>query len=166
MKISLIAAVADNRVIGRRGRLPWRIPADLARFKALTMGKPVIMGRKTYESIGVALPGRQNIVVTTQRDLGNNDLILARSVHEALTKAEAFGPEAMIIGGAEIYAATLPLADRLYLTEVDAKVEGDTLFPAFDRSLWREERRARHEKVKDGPAFSFVDLVRIGSEGG
>jgi dihydrofolate reductase len=160
MKISLIAAVADNRVIGRRGRLPWRIPADMARFKALTMGKPIIMGRKTYESIGVALPGRTNIVVTTQGSLGNDELVCVRSVHDALTKAEEAASEVFVIGGAEIYAATLPLADCIYLTEVHAKVEGDTLFPAFDRSLWREAKRESHEKVKDAPAYSFVELIR------
>ena len=159
--IVLLAAVAENGVIGRDNALPWRLSSDLKRFKALTMGKPVIMGRKTYESIGVALPGRRNIVVTTQRTLGNDELVLAGSVHDALSRAEEFAAEAMIIGGAEIYAATLPLADRIFLTEIHAKVEGDTLFPAFDRSLWREVKREAHEKVKDAPAFSFVDLVRI-----
>lgn len=160
MKINLIAAVADNRVIGRRGRLPWRLPADMARFKALTMGKPIIMGRKTYESIGVALPGRTNIVVTTQGSLGNDELVCVHSVHDALSRAEEHGPEAFVIGGGEIYAATLPLADRIYLTEVHAKIEGDTLFPAFDRTLWREVKRESHEKVKDSPAYSFVELIR------
>ncbi|HXV73713.1 MAG TPA: dihydrofolate reductase, partial [Sphingomonadales bacterium] len=136
------------------------LPADMAHFRTLTMGHPVIMGRKTYESIGVALPGRRNIVVTARTSLGNDELILARSVHEALTKAEEFGPEAMIIGGAEVYGATLPLAERIYLTEVHEQAEGDTFFPVLDRTLWREEKRERHEKVKDVPAYSFVDLVR------
>lgn len=160
VKISLVTAVADNGVIGYRGRLPWRLPADMARFKRLTMGKPIVMGRKTYESIGFALPGRQNIVVTSHSSLNNPQLILSKSVQDALACAADYGPEAMIIGGAEIYALTLPLAHRIYLTEVHEQSAGDIFFPDFDRTLWHEEKREFHDKTKDTPAFSFVDLVR------
>lgn len=161
MKISLVAAMADNRVIGRRGRLPWRIPADMKHFKRITMGKPVIMGRKTYQSIGVALPGRFNIVVTTRPGLGDADVETARSVHQALDLAEKHGREAMIIGGGEIYQATLPLADYIYLTEVHSEPEGDVHFPPLDKTLWREVRREHHEAKGKVPAFSFVELERI-----
>ena len=160
MKISLIVAMANNRVIGHRGKLPWRIPEDLKDFKKKTMGKPIIMGRKTYESIGVALPGRTNIVVTRQPVIDNPDLVLASSVHAALKKAEGVGAEVMVIGGGEIYAATLPLADRIYLTEVHETIDGDTYFPVLDKALWFEADRQDFEKTSDRPAFSFVVLDR------
>lgn len=160
MKISLIVAVAKNRVIGRRGRLPWKIPADIRHFKKVTMGKPLIMGRKTYQSIGAVLPGRTNIVVTHNPTINNPDLVVAGSVHEALKAAGQTGPEVMVIGGGQIYQATLPLADRIYLTEVHEEVEGDAFFPHFDRSLWREVSREDFKKEGDIPAFSFVVLDR------
>lgn len=158
MKISLIVAMAKNRVIGRRGKLPWRIPADMKHFKKVTMGKPIIMGRKTYESIGVALPGRTNIVVSRNPTFENPDLVMAASVHEALEAAAEVDGEAMIIGGAEVYAATLPLADRIYLTEVHEEIEGDAIFPHLDRSMWRETSRKDYKREGDIPAFSFVVL--------
>ncbi|MEE8259189.1 MAG: dihydrofolate reductase [Sphingomonadales bacterium] len=160
MKISLIVAMAENRVIGRRGKLPWRIPEDMKDFKKKTMGKPIVMGRKTFQAIGVALPGRTNIVVTRNPSLDNPDLILAPSVHAALKLAEEYGPEVMVIGGGEIYAATLPLADRIYLTEVHETVEGDATFPPLDRSLWSETLREDFKKSEGRPAFSFVVLDR------
>ncbi len=160
MKISLIVAMAENRVIGRRGKLPWRIPEDMKDFKKKTMGKPIVMGRKTYQAIGVTLPGRTNIVVTRSPSLDNQDLILAPSVHAALNLAEEYGPEVMVIGGGEIYAATLPLADRIYLTEVHETVEGDATFPPLDRSLWAETSREDFKKSGGRPAFSFVVLDR------
>jgi len=160
MKISLVVAMANNRVIGRRGRLPWKIPADMKHFKKTTMGKPVIMGRKTYESIGVALPGRTNIVVTRNPAIDNPDLVLVRSVHEALKKAAEVDGEAMIIGGGQIYEATLPLADRIYLTEVHGDYEGDAFFPHFERTMWREAAREDFTAKGDIPAYSFVVLDR------
>ena len=160
MKISLIVAMAENRVIGRRGKLPWRIPADLKHFKETTMGKPIIMGRKTYESIGVALPGRKNIVVTSQPTLDNPDLALARSVHEALDLADEINGEVMVIGGGQIYEAALPLAGRIYLTEVKGKFEGDAYFPALDRALWSEADRRDFKADGDTPGYSFVILER------
>ncbi len=160
MKISLIAAVAKNRVIGRRGRLPWKIPADIKHFKKVTMGKPILMGRKTYQSIGMALPGRTSIVVTRNPAIDNPDLVLAGSVHEALKVAGEIGPEVMVIGGGQIYQATLPLADRIYLTEVHEEVEGDAFFPHFDHSMWREVSREDFKREGDIPAHSFVVLER------
>jgi len=160
MKISLIVAMAENRVIGRRGKLPWRIPADLKYFKKITMGKPIIMGRKTFESIGVALPGRTNIVVTRNPTIDNPDLVLARSVHEALKAAAEVDGEAMIIGGGQIYEAALPLADRIYLTEVHGSYDGDAYFPHFERSMWREAAREDFTAHGDIPAYSFVVLER------
>ncbi len=161
MRISLIVARADNRVIGRRGRLPWRIPADMKYFKRVTMGKPIVMGRKTYESIGVALPGRTNIVVTNNPTIEAPDIKKARSIHEALKLArEEGGQEVMVIGGGQVYDATLPIADRIYLTEVHENVDGDAWFPHIDKSLWREISREDHKKEADTPAFSFVVLDR------
>lgn len=139
--ISLIAAVARNRVIGRENRLPWHLPEDLARFKRLTLGKCVIMGRKTYESIGKPLPGRTTIVVTRQEALAfPPGVIVARSPAEALERAH--GEEVMVAGGAEIYAQTLARADRLYLTMVESDLEGDRFFPEIDDAQWTVTERA------------------------
>lgn len=171
VRCALIVAMARNRVIGRDGGLPWRLPADLERFKALTMGKPIVMGRLTHQSIGRPLPGRANIVVSRDPDFTAEGVTVVRSVDAALRHAEtvadtagaaATGPaEIMVIGGAAIYAATLARADRIYLTEIHAKVEGDTLFPAFDRADWRETERRDHPAAGDAPAHSFVVLDRI-----
>ena len=135
MKISLIAAVARNGVIGRDNALPWRLSADLRRFKKLTMGHSVIMGRKTYESIGKPLPGRKFIVVSRNWPAPPEEVTLARSIEEALDAAS--GDEVFILGGSEVFRLTLPLADRLHLTLVDADVEGDTFFPEIDPSAWK-----------------------------
>lgn len=161
MRISLIVAAATNRVIGRRGRLPWKIPADMKFFKETTMGKPIIMGRKTYQSIGVALPGRTNIVVTNNPTIQNPEIKKAKSVHEALRMArEEGGAEVMIIGGGQIYSATLPIADRVYLTEVHHDYEGDAWFPHLDKNLWTEVAREDFTAEGDTPAYSFVTLDR------
>lgn len=161
MKISLIVAAATNRVIGRRGRLPWKIPADMKHFKDTTMGKPIIMGRKTYQSIGVALPGRTNIVVTNNPTIQNPNIKKAKSVHEALKLARAEGgTEAMVIGGGQIYEATLAIADRIYLTEVHADTPGDAYFPHLDKNLWTEVAREDFKAEGETPAYSFVTLDR------
>ncbi len=161
MKIALIVAAATNRVIGRRGRLPWKISADMKHFKETTMGKPIIMGRKTYQSIGVALPGRTNIVVTNNPTIQNPEIKKAKSVHEALNLAKAEGgTEAMVIGGGQIYEATMPIADRIYLTEVHADIEGDAFFPHLDKNLWTEVSRQDFKAEGDTPAYSFVTLDR------
>jgi len=163
-RIALIVAMADNRVIGRDGDLPWRIPADLKHFKATTMGKPIVMGRKTFESIGKPLPGRANIVVTRGNAPFPDSVDVAGDIDAALAIAqkraeESGADEIMIIGGATLYAATLPYADRLYLTEVHATVEGDTCFPAFDRDEWREVEREDRDDIHTA-AVSFVTLDR------
>ena len=162
MRIALIAAVARNGVIGRGGSLPWRIPADLHYFKATTMGKPMIMGRRTFQSIGKALPGRASIVVTRRADFAADDVDVAADLDQALTIAARHGgDEVVVIGGGEIYAAALPRADRIYLTEVHIDAEGDVHFPALDRAQWRELSRDDHPADGDTPAFSFVVLERL-----
>jgi dihydrofolate reductase len=136
MRITLIAAVARNGVIGREGRLPWRLPGDLQRFKAVTMGHPVIMGRKTWESIGRALPGRLNIVVSRTAGLAAAGCVVAGSLDEAL-RAAGSSPEVFVIGGAALYREVLPRADQLHLTRVIADFEGDVRFPEYDPADWR-----------------------------
>lgn len=162
MKLSLIAAVARNGVIGRDNKLPWHLPNDLKYFKAVTLGKPVIMGRKTWESLGRPLPGRTNIVITRQPGYAPAGAKTVASLDAALALAEQVAlidgvDECVVIGGAEIYAQALPRCDRLYLTEVHADVEGDAYFPAFDRARWREQQR--EDLAAEGPnpyAYSFV----------
>lgn len=149
-RLTLIAAVARNGVIGRTengvGRLPWRLPEDLKHFKALTMGHPMIMGRKTWESLPGQLPGRPHIVVTRNPGYRAEDATVVGSVAEAIAAAGRMegGDEAFVIGGAELYAQALAVADRLQLTEIAADFDGDTRFPAWDRSAWRETARETH----------------------
>ena len=164
MNLSLAWAMAQNRVIGRNNSLPWHLPEDLKYFKRITMGKPVIMGRKTYESIGKPLPGRANIVITRNPNVSIEGVRVVNSLNQAMTLCESIAEidgiaEAMVIGGAEIYALAMPLADRLYLTEVHAEVEGDATFPEFDRSLWDEVARADFEASESNPYdYSFLVL--------
>lgn len=140
MIVSLIVAMDRKRGIGRDNALPWRLSADLKRFRELTMGHHIVLGRKTYESIGKPLPGRTMIIVTRNTAFSAEGSFIVHSLEEALALAEARGEaELFICGGAEIYAQALPRADRLYLTEVDAEVAADTFFPAFDGDAWREE---------------------------
>jgi len=164
MKISLVWAMAQNRVIGRNNNLPWHLPEDLKYFKRITLGKPVIMGRKTFESIGKPLPGRTNIVVTRNADFSAEGVKTVNSLSAAKALCESIGEidgisEAMVIGGAEIYTQAMPVADRLYLTEVHANVDGDTFFPEFDRSLWKEVAREDFDASGPNPyAYSFIVL--------
>lgn len=161
--VALIVAVADNYVIGCRGQLPWgRIPADLRHFKALTLGHPVVMGRKTYDSIGRALPGRPNLVVTRQAGWAAPGCEAVASVLGALARAQELDAEVVcVIGGGEIYREALPAADVVYLTEVHHAFEGDATFPDLSPTTWREETRERHDADADNPyAFSFVTLRR------
>ncbi|RMD88309.1 MAG: dihydrofolate reductase [Alphaproteobacteria bacterium] len=158
-RLSIVVAVAENGVIGDHGRLPWHLPEDLRHFKTLTMGKPVIMGRRTFESIGRPLPGRRNIVVTRQRHWARNGVEIAHSFDEALARA-ADAPEIMIIGGAEIYALALPLADRIYLTRIRCHPAGDTRFPEIDRAVWSEVTREEHPAQDGRPAYAFLTLER------
>lgn len=157
--VSLVVAVARNGVIGRDNDLPWRLPDDLKRFKAITLGKPVVMGRKTFESIGRPLPGRENRVVSRQPGLGVEGCRVFAKLQDALAGPEE---EVMVIGGAQIYAEALPLAQRLFLTEVDAEVEGDARFPDLDPAAWREVGREEHAAdERHAYAFRFRVLERV-----
>lgn len=147
--IALVVAVAENGVIGRDGDLPWRLSSDLKRFKADTMGKPVVMGRKTFESIGRALPGRRNIVITRNRDFGANDVEPAPSLAAALRLARRDAPsEICVIGGGGVFAEAMPLADRLRVTHVLAAVAGDTFFPPIEPDIWQA---VSSQDVPEGP---------------
>lgn len=148
--LSIIVAMANNRAIGNNNELLWHLPEDLKHFKRTTMGKPIIMGRKTFESIGRALPGRLNIVITRQQDWQADGVKVVNSIEEALRLAEAQSfidgiDEVMVIGGAQIYQAALPEADRLYVTYVDATIEGDAFFPEIDPQQWQEISREEHD---------------------
>ena len=160
MDISIIVAASTNNVIGRGGELPWHLSEDLRRFKAVTMGKPIIMGRLTHESIGRPLPGRQNIVLSSQGDSNPEGCDVASTVDEALQLA-GDAPEVMIIGGGRVYASFLPRTGRIYLTRVHAEIEGDTLFPAIDEANWQlsssEEYRATSGREY---GFSIQQLER------
>lgn len=163
-RITLAVAAADNGVIGRAGALPWRLPEDLRRFKAATLGKPVLMGRRTFESIGRALPGRLNIVLTRRPGWQPADpaVRVAADLDAALAIA-GDASEVMVIGGSEIYALALPRASRILLTEVHASPEGDAYLPPIDRSAWREVARERWPvDERHAHAMSFVELERTG----
>jgi dihydrofolate reductase len=165
-RISVIAALARNRVIGIDNRLPWRLPEDLAHFKALTLGHPILMGRKTFESLGRPLPGRSNIVITRNPDYRPAGCRVAASIAAALTLC-ADADEVFFIGGAELYAQAIALADRLYLTEVDIDAAGDAWFPDFDRSAFGEATRVSNTGQKgDALRFDFVVYQRIASGAG
>jgi len=160
MRIALVVAMAENRVIGRNNQLPWHIPADLRHFKTLTMGKPIIMGRKTYESIGRPLPGRDNIVITGDSRYQAEGCQVVHSIDQAL---EAAGDceEAMIIGGADLYRQTLENAERLYLTLVKAEPEGDAWFPQIEPQQWCEIERDAHKADESNEYdYDFVVLDR------
>ena len=160
MRIALIAALAENRVIGRDNQLPWHISADLKHFKALTMGKPIVMGRKTWESIGRPLPGRKNIVVTRDTAYQAEGCQVVHSIEQAMD-AVAESDELMIIGGAGLYQQTLEFADRLYLTRVRAEVDGDTWFPEIDPQQWHEVACESHSADENNEHdYDFVILER------
>lgn len=159
--IVLIAALDRNRAIGRAGAMPWHLPDDLRRFKALTLGKPVLMGRKTALAIGRPLPGRPNLVLTRAATAPFDGQIVVHSMDEAI--ARAGDHELMVIGGGELYALAMPRATRMHLTEIDAATsDADTFFPAFDPGQWREVARGHHPSDAKHPlAFDFVDYRRI-----
>ena len=159
-RLSIIAAMANDRVIGRQNRLPWHLPADLQHFKRVTMGKPMIMGRKTWESLPGLLPGRRHIVVTRDPGYQAKGAELAHSLEQAIAMAGAVD-EIMVVGGAELYRQALDRADRVYLTEIDLEVEGDAWFPEFDQSTWREtERQAHSADDQNHWPYAFVILDR------
>ena len=153
-RVYLVAAVAANGVIGRDGQLPWHLPEDLKHFKRLTLGHPVIMGRRTWESLGRPLPGRDNIVVTHRAGYEAPGAAVANSLEAALALC-AGEPVVFVIGGQQLFAESLPMAAGLVLTEIYRDYEGDTWFPPYDRSRWRETQRERHSAA-DGTKFDFV----------
>jgi dihydrofolate reductase len=153
-RIYLVAAVASNGIIGANGRLPWSLPQDLQHFKRLTMGHPVIMGRRTWESLKGPLPGRDNIVVSASPGYQAPGAAVAGSLEGALALC-AGEPVAFVIGGSRLFAESLPMADGLVMTEIERAYEGDTWFPQYDRSRWRESQRERHV-TEDGTKFDFV----------
>lgn len=158
MEISLIAAVSRNHVIGKSNSLLWNLPADMKRFRELTLNKPVVMGRKTFESIGKPLPKRQNIILTKDRNFKAEGCTVVHSVKEAIEAAEK-EKEIMVIGGSQIYALFLPFADKMHLTIIGKDFEGDAYFPRFDSKEWKETSRTNQED--NGLRFSFVDFERI-----
>jgi len=172
MRLAVIVAQAENRVIGNQNRLPWHLPEDLKYFKAVTLGKPIIMGRKTYESIGRPLPGRTNIVVTRDLDYQREGVEVVHSLDQAIARAEQValiggGDEALVIGGAELYGQALDRCQRLYLTQVHAAVEGDARFPAFSPEEWSTVACEEHAASGSNPfAYSFIVLERRLPQGG
>ncbi len=158
--ISLIAAMAHHRVIGRENQMPWHLPADLAHFKAITLGKPIIMGRKTWDSLGRPLPGRENIVVSQQMDLHLEGAVVFHSLAKALAFVED-QPEIMVIGGASIYQQALPLADKMYLTQIELEVVGDAYFPEWIEAAWQVINAKRFSKDDKNPYdYQFIELLR------
>ena len=159
--LELVVAAAENDVIGRDGGLPWHLPADFRHFRALTLGRHVLMGRKTYESIGKALPDRTNLVLSRSAEFAPADCRVVATVEEACAAAGAHSP-LMVIGGAEIYRMCLPVASHIHLTLVHAQIEGgDTFFPDWRSPEWRESGRERHEAdAKNAYAYSFITLDR------
>ena len=163
-EIVLVVAAADNGVIGHEGKMPWHLPADLRHFKRLTVGKPVIMGRKTFASIGRALPGRHNIVLTRTPGWEAEGVTIAPNLAEAIAAAglnpETRADRIMVIGGAEIYALARPIATRIELTRIHTAPPGDTFFEAPEADQWQEVAREDHEAQGDAPAHSFLSYVR------
>jgi dihydrofolate reductase len=160
MRLIAIVAMSENRVIGKDNQLLWHLPADLQRFKQITMGNPILMGRKTHESIGRALPGRCNVVITRDVNFEATGCVVANSIETALQAVE-YSEEAFVIGGAELYAQMLPRTQRIYLTIVHREFMGDTYFPEMQPNEWRESDRVVHEADGKNPyAFSFITLDR------
>jgi dihydrofolate reductase len=162
MRVSAVVAMAQNRVIGVNGQLPWKLPEDLKRFKSLTWGHPIIMGRKTYESIGRLLPGRQNILITRRKGYGVAGAQVAHSLEAALALCPQGTEEAFIIGGAEIYEMALPKIQRIYLTWIRKDIAGDTYFPEFNMKDYREVESADFSaEAEGGVSYSFKTLDRL-----
>jgi dihydrofolate reductase len=161
MKISLIVAMSANRVIGRDNKMPWHLSADLKRFRALTMNAPILMGRKTFESIGKPLDGRTNLILSKNSNYQPEGCLVFNSLKTALNTAQNYGEELFIIGGATLYEMALPLAQRLYLTDIEAEFEGDTFFPEMDFNEWNEitcEHVTDDEKVNF--SYRFLTLEK------
>jgi dihydrofolate reductase len=161
MQIAAVVAMSENRVIGRQNKLPWHLPADLHHFKTITMGKPILMGRKTYESIGRPLPGRRNIIITRDPAFQAPGCVIVNSIESAVTAAVDCDMEIFIIGGALLYEQFLPRIQRIYMTVIHAEIEGDAFFPELNEQEWQEtERTSYSADEKNNFAYSFVTLVR------
>jgi dihydrofolate reductase len=158
-QLSIIVAIAKNRVIGLNNNLPWHLPEDLKRFKALTMGHHIIMGRKTFESLGRLLPGRTTVIVTRNKSYHVDGAIVTHSLQEAIDNC-GNDDEVFLIGGAELYQQSLKLAKKLYITEINAEFEGDAFLPEFDLNAWQEVCRESHTSEK-GLSFSYVTYLRV-----
>ncbi|WP_242928526.1 dihydrofolate reductase [Pontibacter vulgaris] len=159
--IAIVVAIADNNVIGKDNQLIWHLPADLKHFKSITMGHPIIMGRKTFDSIGKPLPGRTSIIITRQQDFKAEGCIVVNSVQEAITKGRELDETVCIIGGAEIYKQALPLTDTIYLTRVHHTFEGDTYFPELQPEDWETVSATEHAPdEKNKYKYSFLELKR------
>lgn len=158
MIISLIAAIGKNRVIGKDNKLPWKLSADLKRFREITSGKTVIMGRKTFESIGKLLPNRLNIIITRDKNYKIDGCVVVHSAEEALKAADSY-KEVMIIGGEQIFKEFLPRASRMYLTLIDGNFEGDAYFPEYNKNEWKEVFREEHKD--NSLKYSFVNLEKL-----
>ncbi|CAG7856084.1 dihydrofolate reductase [biofilm metagenome] len=162
MKISLIVAMASNRAIGLNNQMPWHLSADLKRFKQITMGRPIIMGRKTYEAIGKPLPGRTNIIVSRNLSYQQAGCVVVDSIDAAINHGCRLDEEVFVIGGATLYAATLPIADNLYITQINQEYEGDTFFPSIDIAAWSvlaQEDIFNDESVNY--TYSFLKLSKV-----
>ncbi|MFJ9461840.1 dihydrofolate reductase [Viridibacillus arvi] len=157
--ISLIVAHDENNVIGLNNAMPWHLPGDLAYFKRTTMGKPMIMGRKTFESIGKPLPGRTNIVITRDEEYAREGIVIVHSLEEALAQAEKESEEIMIIGGEQIFRMTLPMANRLYVTKIEKQYEGDTFFPSYGDE-WQVVSQSDVNETEDGLKFTYLVYER------
>lgn len=160
MIISFIVAMGKNRIIGKNSSLPWNMPADMKRFRDLTAGKPMIMGRKTFESIGRPLPNRTNIIITRDKNCKVKGCVVAHSVDEAI-KAAGNAPEAMVIGGFQIFKEFFPIANKIYLTVIGNNFEGDTYFPEYNKSEWKETEKEEYKKDGENPYdYTFLVLER------
>ena len=160
MRLSIVVAMDSNRLIGKDNGLPWHLPADLAFFKKLTTGNTILMGRKTFDSIGRPLPNRRNIVITRNADIEITDCEVVNSIEKALLLAQS-ETEVMVIGGAKLYQQILPIADRLYITQVEGEFDGDTYFPHYDEDDWLEVSCESHQPdEKNKHAYHFIILKR------
>lgn len=157
-RLSVVVAMGSNRAIGTQGKLPWHIPEDLKRFKALTLGHPIVMGRKTYESIGRLLPGRTSVIITRQRGYAVPGALIAHSLDDALAQCAQAG-EVFVIGGGELYEEALPRTQRIYLTHVDLAPPADTYFPALDPAQWREVLRETLARREDGSVLAELQVL-------
>lgn len=159
--INIVVAIASNHAIGKANQLLWHLPEDLKHFKRITSGHPIIMGRKTYESIGKPLPNRTNIVVTRDRNYTVENIEITHSLKEAIEKAQAIDEEVFILGGGELYRQAMELTDKIYLTVVHHEFEGDTFFPEIDEEVWEESQREHHLKdEKNLYSYDFVEYIR------